>query len=296
MRLNEPFFILFAMNVLVALDGSPRSERVLPHARDFARATGGELMLVRVLDPRIDCGGIVAPTLREAAAQVQARWTADLQALLAANGASGSVHVVLLKHGESLADAVRSAATALDAGIIAVDTRGAGALRHAFIGSLALDLVGNADRPVMVTGPTAQPPADPAPRPYRILATTDLSEGARAIGPLLAALTVLEGIAVRLVSIHVEGTSSGQPADTTAALEERRTRLGRESLETRMRVAASVEAVDDALLAEATDYGANVILQSTQGHSKTRHLFAGSIALRVVNEATIPVILVRHAT
>jgi nucleotide-binding universal stress UspA family protein len=43
------------MRILVTTDGSRPSLGALSHAAHFAKATDAELLVLRVLDPRIDC-------------------------------------------------------------------------------------------------------------------------------------------------------------------------------------------------------------------------------------------------
>src|SRR5579885_1419989 len=48
-------------HILVPLDGSTRAEQALPVAARIARATGGSLLLVRVVPPPIDYSGGISP-------------------------------------------------------------------------------------------------------------------------------------------------------------------------------------------------------------------------------------------
>lgn len=50
----------------------------------------------------------------------------------------------------------------------------------------------------------------------------------------------------------------------------------------------------DEILACAAEHGADVIVMGTHGRTGIRHLFAGSIAERVVRASTVPVLTTRH--
>ncbi len=67
------------MKFLVTTDGSGRSLQALPHAVRLARVAGADLLLVRVLDPLLDCGASRAPSLAEATAEVASKWMDELQ-------------------------------------------------------------------------------------------------------------------------------------------------------------------------------------------------------------------------
>ena len=71
------------MLVLATTDGSDRSLQALPHAARLASVAGAELLLLRVLDPRLDCAESRAPRLAEAAREVAATWTSELEGLAA---------------------------------------------------------------------------------------------------------------------------------------------------------------------------------------------------------------------
>ncbi|MFN0147478.1 MAG: universal stress protein [Dehalococcoidia bacterium] len=273
------------MQLLVTTDGSERSFRVFPHAARFAKATGASVTLARALDPLIDCGGELAVKLDAAIERVSNRWREELAAAAAARGLEAEVAIWTHVHGEDTAGCLERMIAGHGFDILAMETRGAGAVRHALFGSVAMRVLGHAKLPVMVTGPEATSP--PTGDGYNVLATTDLSAGAGAVFPLLKDLAARPGLAVTLA--HVAAT--GEAADARAALERVRDGLAA-PVAIEVREVPPGAGIDTAIIAEAATIGASLIVMATHGHSALRHLVAGSVALGVVSRAPVPVLLV----
>ncbi|MBA4179179.1 MAG: hypothetical protein C0506_01185 [Anaerolinea sp.] len=280
------------MKVLVTTDGSERSLHAIPHAAAFARATGSQLALLRVLDPLLDVGSQLALHVDEAVEKTTVKWQRDLAGRLAASGISGDALVVTKAHGEDIWDTILRVATSEGATLIAMDSRGTGALRHALVGSVAMGLVGHTLLPVMVTGPAIQPPAKGDG--YRIVATTDGSPASlaivRALGPILESAAV----DVTLLRLCWPGTAEHSAADCAAQLRAFRQGLPAAARVTEeVREMALVSGAAPAVVAVAQELGASAIAMATHGHSAAYHLFGGSTALGVVAQSRLPVILAR---
>ena len=280
------------MNVLVTTDGSERSLHALPHAAAFARATGSQITLLRVLDPLLDVGNQFALHVDEAVEKVSAAWQAELTSTLAGAGISGDALVARKVHGEDTWDTIIRVAGSLGASLIAMDTRGAGAVRHAILGSVAMGLVGHAELPIMVTGPSIQPPA--ADSSYRIVATTDGSPASLAVVRALGPILETGAVDVTLLRLCWPGTASHSTADCAAQL-----RAFRQGLPDSLRVMedvremALVNGAAPAIITVAQELGASAIAMATHGHSAAYHLFGGSTALGVVTQSPLPVVLTR---
>lgn len=285
-----------AMNFLVCLDGSPRSLDVIPHATKLATATGAELVLVRVLDPRVDAAGVVAAELEPAVRQVEKEWAQSLVETLAASGARGKAVVVRREWGKEIADAIAAVADAEDVSLVALSSRGSGAVRHALLGSVAMGVVGRSTVPVLALGGHALPPA--ADRPgFHLLITSDGSPDARSVFEGVRPLLSAGGITVTLLEVmmlHLNETETAAKWRVTEGLVELRQRLP-DGVETgiEVRMAAPGGGVDSAIVAAAKELGADAIAMATHGHSARRHLVAGSTALGVLGMAEAPVILVK---
>lgn len=283
------------MNILVTTDGSERSLCVLPHAARFAKATGSRLTLTRVLDPRTDASGDIAPTLEEALVRVRERWTAELAEVLEAQGIAGETHIAERKWGEDIPTTIHRAADETAATLIAMDSRGRGALRHALLGSVSMGVISKADLPVMTHGGCPELPGIEGP--YHILITYDGSPDARSIfsglGGILVPgkvkVTLLQVVVMQALEPEAEAEARGM-ADLQPLLE--RIPAGVEATAV-VRVIPPAVGIDSAIAGAAEDLRADAIASSTHGHSARRHLVAGSTALGVVKLAKVPVILVK---
>jgi nucleotide-binding universal stress UspA family protein len=285
------------MNILVTTDGSDRSLCILPHAARLAAALDATLNLARVLDPRADAAGVVAERLDAAVAEVRAAWEAELRGVLTARGIAGEPHIIERRWGEDVPSAIRRAAADLGAVLIAMESRGAGAIRHAVLGSVTMGVVGSADLPVMTL--TDCPPVPGSGEPYHLLVTTDGSPDARSVFPALGPLLRPGRFRVTLCEVAI------MRAQETEAQARARTLPGLEAL--RPRLPAGVEVgyripvvppgagIDTAIIEAAVEVGADAIASATHGYSARRHLVAGSTALGVVRRAPVPVILVRSS-
>lgn len=280
------------MKVLVTTDGSERSLSALPHAAAFARATGSPLTLMRALDPLLDLGDYFALKVEEAVTLATADWEARLAVVLQRAGVEGEPLVVRKDDGEETWDAIIRAANARGVSLIAMDSRGAGAIRHALLGSVAMGLVGHTELPVMVSGPNIEPVA--GNDGYHIIATTDGSPASLAVARALGPLVGNAGVKVTLLRLCWPGTAERGAEEIAAQMQTFRSHLPASARVTEdVREMAMVSGSAPAIIAVAQDLGAAAIAIATHGHSAAYHLFGGSTALGVVGQSPIPVILAR---
>jgi nucleotide-binding universal stress UspA family protein len=159
------------MRVLATNDGSERSARVLPHAARLAGALDAPLAVIRIVEHRED----PAACERELRATCSTRVPAA-KPVLATCG-----------EGEGTADAIVRVAEDLGAAILAMDSRGRGAVRNALLGSVTMGVISRSDLPVLVTAQRAVP--EPPTGDYRLVITDDGSPAAldviRALRPAL---------------------------------------------------------------------------------------------------------------
>lgn len=283
------------MKFIVCTDGSERSIGIIPHAARLANAIGAEIVLSRVLDPRTDAADVVKPNLDEAVAEVQTAWEQNLRDILASHGVQGSVVVPHREWGKDVADAIHKAADEQGAALVAMTSRGTGALRHAVLGSVALDVITRADLPVMTAGGTVEPPRSEGD--YHLVVTSDGSPDSRSVFAGLAAIVAPGKVRVTLLEVlEQRPTEPNEPAED-------RCRAYLQSLLSRLPagVTSAVEVrsvppgagIDTAISVAAKELGADAIAMATHGSSARRHLVAGSTALNVVANGTVPVILVK---
>jgi nucleotide-binding universal stress UspA family protein len=266
--------------VIVTTDGSVHSHRVLPHAALLALALDTSLSLVSIVE-----------------ADDVARAEADLKDTLWRLGIAGEVMAQAAVDKEDTAAAILRLARERDAAVLALDSRGHGALRHLLHGSVAHDLLRRADRPMMICGPNLEP-APGRVAPYRIVITNDGSKAAEAIVLALGPLLSPRRFEVTLLRIH-EHEPAGQ--DEAAALEacERELQRVREMLSPELPVTKLVRSVprgagiDTAIIEEALRVNAQAIGMSTHGMTASRHVLMGGLATLMLGRSALPLILAR---
>lgn len=277
------------MEILVTTDGSPGSFAALDAANQFATAAGATLTLVRVLDPVLDAGHAFAPTLAEAVEQTRVRWQSEMEALLGEAGIAATVHILVTARGESTRQGLLRAAEEHQASLIAITTRGSGRMRRALLGSVAMDVLGHSDRPVMVTGPAFV--RGVAPRDYRLVITTDGSPGSLAAMRLLAQEFAVGTIAITLLRIcwpgDVDAQDETELQTIAAGLPESA------DVSVLVREMALIDGAAHGILDVSRELGASAIAMATEGYRGAYHVFSGSVALSVVSRAEVPVILAK---
>ncbi len=285
------------MRFLMTTDGSPRSLQVLPHAVRLAEVTGAELLLLRVLDPRLDSAASRAPSLAEAAKEVAAEWLTELEALARELPVRARVTVDIKDRSEDVAEAVLRVAAQRRVRLICLATRGSGAVRRALLGSVATAVLSKTSPPVMVTGEHVRPPRESLP--YHALVTSDGSPAAEAVLPPFRRVfekTPRERLRITLLRVNEEAGADPlrEPAFERCKRElaafKRHAPL-RFPIEQVVRNIVPLGGVDTAILNAASEGAADAIWMATHGHSLRRHVLLGSVALGAVSRAEVPVVL-----
>jgi nucleotide-binding universal stress UspA family protein len=137
--------------VLVALDGSTNAEAALDAAEEICRAQDSECVLVRVVTPPIHP---ISPSLEHTARYLRDyvdEGRAEAARYLASVAAARSMpmrHQVCVDHQP--ARAIVDLADEIEADLIAVGTRGAGAIGRMLVGSVADRVARGASVPVLI--------------------------------------------------------------------------------------------------------------------------------------------------
>jgi nucleotide-binding universal stress UspA family protein len=289
------------MRIIVTTDGSEQSRSALAHAGRLAAASRSDLLNLRILDKLSDLSSAFEPSVAAATKHVAGEWRAELAEEATALGVDAEPVVVVKKRREDTAQAILSAAAEERATAIAMATRGTGALRHALLGSVAMNVLGHTNLPVILAGAHIGAPAGGEARPYHLVVTTDGSTASAAVWlPLRRLLRKAEAAAVRITILRID---TGEPAAGREGLgtldSEWQAAQFREEAPVKFAVATHVRPapgngrIDEAIVAAAAELGADSIWMASHGHSLRRHLLAGSVALGVVAKAAVPVALVR---
>jgi nucleotide-binding universal stress UspA family protein len=304
--------------ILVPLDGSPLAETILPHAQQLAQTTGSAITLLSVV-PVLPVTNPMAGALGMEPID-EHDWETDV----------ARAHDYLLGVAARLeADGLRVRAEAVE-GVpavailayaarhpavqtIAMATHGRSGPGRWVFGSVAEQVLHGAPIPLLLLRPQPGPrgPQTPAARPYRtLLVPLDGSSLAEQALTQAVTLATRAGAALLLVAAVPEpDTAVGRPGKETQP--RNRAAAARVAEATRLegylaRTAAHLRAqgvgagtslpagpAAEAILHAAETGGADLIVMASHGRSGLARLWLGSVAARVVQGATRPVLLIR---
>lgn len=286
------------MNILVCSDGSARSLRVLRHAGAFADATSSQLILMRVVDPRLVAAGAARVSHEVAVKSLRSSVRAELTKDLRAARFKGRTCATIRGGRERVADAVAREARELDAGMIAMESRSSGALRRVVRGSIGNSVLARTNLPIFFTAAKTEERMQRQAGRYTIVATTDGS--ARSDDVLRALAPWLKKRSIRMVLMRLYVPTLG---DAGSASEMRRCHRDLERQIARTGLPSSVtgavepirelEKVPAGITRVANELGADAIAMSTQGHTAARYVLLGSVAAAVLGRSRLPVLMAR---
>ena len=297
------------MRLLVTYDGSPASASVFRPAERLARRFGGDIVLLRIDDPRGKAENQDAAYFNE----LEADWQRELDEIAASMACPARAEVRRLFEQVWVTDAILDAAVGIQADLLVMATRGENELRHAFIGSTALGVMARSHIPLVLVRSGSEVPVEQRAKsegPPRLLVTYDGSPSSRAALAPAAEIAVAGGGEIVLVWIH-------QPIHLEVALEPDQQKREREIAKIESHMAAELESlgaslpcpyraivrpltnarwsVVDEIRTIAAEVDADLICMATRGHSGFHHLLFGSTALEMVGRSELPVMLVPAA-
>ncbi|NPV47436.1 MAG: universal stress protein [Armatimonadetes bacterium] len=141
--------------LLLALDGSPPSEKAIPHAMALARAFKAELHVIRVVPLAVsashaDGGPVAALSTLTAEADEASAYLNSVAAQLSAEGLSVQTAV---RSGD-VADELLHQAAQMDADLIVMSTHGRSGVGRWVYGSVADRILRQAEIPVLLVRAT----------------------------------------------------------------------------------------------------------------------------------------------
>ena len=139
------------MNILVAVDLSPASEKVVEAAGRVAKLTGAKVYILHTAEPEPDFVGYDAgpEVVRTQVANEFRREHREVQALAEKLRNDGLDATALLIQGSTVVTTLKEADN-LDAELIVVGTHGHGAVYDVLIGSYSAGIIRKSERPVLV--------------------------------------------------------------------------------------------------------------------------------------------------
>lgn len=278
--------------ILVPLDGSPLSDRMVGQVRRLLVREGVEVALLNVVDPRAVVPGEASP---QRAARVHLERMAHE---LTAQGARVSVHVL---EGDA-AEVITDQARALDAELVAMCSHGRSGVSRLLRGSVAERVLRRCTRPVFLATPAALDRAGPEARFGRILVPLDGSELAEQILPVVSAFARRFESEVLLLRVEWSLAAVSGPyapdvahlrplAEVEASLQPARKRLEAEGVRVRTLAAYGPEATE--ILDTAEREHVDLIAMSTHGRSGLSRWMYGSVAEHVLRHCHRPLLVRR---
>lgn len=139
------------MNILVAVDLSPASAKVVEAARGVADLTGATIYVLHVAEPEPDLVGYdTSPTMvRAQVAEELHEEHREVQALAEQLRDEGLDATALLIRGPTVATTLKEA-DSLDAGMIIIGSHGHGAVYDVLVGSYSAGIIRKSKIPVLV--------------------------------------------------------------------------------------------------------------------------------------------------
>jgi nucleotide-binding universal stress UspA family protein len=278
--------------ILVPLDGTAESNAALPAARTVARATGGSVFLLQVLESQ--------------EAESSAKETQDKLARVAAELGGSGLRVEWTVRAGQAADEILKHVHEQAADLVIMRTRGQAGIQRAVMGSVAERLLSRSDVPIIMLRPGGRR----MDRIASLLVPVDGSPGGALALASGLELAKASGAQLRLVEVvvpmafHTLAPDAGpvyyDPAWDDEALTAANTYV--QGLTTRLRQ-AGVEADGDARMAPdipssivkaADEHTSDLIVMSTHALTGIQRAVLGSVADAVVRAAACPVLLLRR--
>jgi nucleotide-binding universal stress UspA family protein len=283
--------------ILVALDGSPAAESVLPYAQTIARATRARLILLAAVHEGegwregSDDGPRGAQAYLDS---IRERMAPTIEAPIEAR-------VVDAPPAQAILDAAHE--TSVD--LIAMTMHGRTGLKEWLLGGTATKVIHASRRPVLVVRPADGDSAQQAPVLETVLVPLDVSELSHSAVPLAeglakaldASVVVMHAVVPpALVYPGTEPVAMPQTvldeieASAHAFVRSAADELSAKGLRAKPLVLVGPAA--EAILEAAEAESAGLIVMSTHGRSGVERLLLGSVAEAVVRRSNAPVTLV----
>ncbi|MCC6472273.1 MAG: universal stress protein [Burkholderiales bacterium] len=279
------------LKLLVAVDGSPNALGAVRLAAELGRRGARlEVVLLNVQKPLMsgEVGPIAPADLAVERRHLSAADVLDETARLLAEAGLACRRVEEMDE-PAAAIAARAVRHGCDA--IALGSRGRGRVRSTLLGSVSMNVIRRAERPVIVVGDSE---VGLPPGPLRILAAADGSPGAtRALAFAIRLGEALPSSQVEVLNVEPPGRTGAKAVQDTAAILADAAAAAQGS-----GCAVTTRAVQDSAPAEAIVRAAQasrcgMIAMGTRGRNPLVQLLLGSVAQGVLQRAPVPVIVER---
>jgi nucleotide-binding universal stress UspA family protein len=295
--------------LLVPIDGSADSARVLPVAAALARRTGAQLHLALVHDPSAFIPfvpGEVSVPVYDVEVEHEFRQRDDrlLQEAVSGLAAAGVPAVGTLLEG-TVVEALVEHAGAIGADLVVMATHGRGGFTRLRLGSVATAFLHQAPVPVFLVRSTAEGAPTGLPT-GPLLVTLDGSPFAEAVLPHAQAFAEAAGMPMALVGVVVPHAVPMAPFGAEALLADPSVLDAEEEglagylrrMAAQCPAGTTVHAVTDmavaqAIIDQAAQLQAGALAMATHGRSGLKRLVLGSVADEVLTHAALPMLVMR---
>ncbi|MEZ5215396.1 MAG: universal stress protein [Ilumatobacteraceae bacterium] len=261
-----------ADELVVPLDPDSHDERAVQTAVTLARAGGAAVGFVAVAEPD---------------AEVSTDWRIALHDRAAA--ATRPARALLVRSA-SVADGIIATTSGDGGSILCMSTDAPGRLRDALELTSASAIVHHVDAPAILIGPHAAPFVRP---PGSVVAFVDPSALADTVVEHAVAWAARLGVPLRIEQVLEPGDRSTEDVHETAFVARLAARHRRAGVEVEWEVLHAehpAAAIVDRLGDQMAD---SLAVLGTHGRSGWRELRLGSVSMKVVHRAPLPVLLVR---
>jgi nucleotide-binding universal stress UspA family protein len=284
---------IFPTKILLATDDSGDAELAATTAVSLAKSTGSELHVVHVWRPvpSVHFDALIRQEMEREAQEILDEQVKKIE------GLGATVAQAHLREGSTYEEIV-AFAEEIEAGLIAVGSRGRGRIRRLLMGSISDALVRHATCPVVVVR------WKPVVFPAKILLATDASEEATLAFQTAADLSERTGSELHVIHVgevplvyHPERHGYGAEYEE----HEREARQLLEAQVERIKGAGVTVAqahlrmgrADEEIVVLAEELGADLVAMGSRGLGGVRRGLMGSVSDSVVRHAHCPVLITR---
>lgn len=290
--------------VLVPLDGSETATAALPYAEAIARAVGGSLLLLTVVDKKRDDLPGRSPDVHQHLERIHAQQEEEYLAQAAATRGEQAVRASTLVAVGDPVDEILAVAERPAVGLVAIASHGHGGLKHWLVGGVADKVTRSCVKPVLVVRPPESGQAQQPIHLRNLMVPLDGSALAEAALEPAVQIAQATGGVVTLVRVEPFLARSIPGNEVVVGLEsedEGLTEHGMvylDAVKGRLPEGIQVDTlllrgdVEDNLIEFALHQGIDLVVMSTHGHGGLRRLVMGSTAERLARSGA-PVLLVR---
>jgi nucleotide-binding universal stress UspA family protein len=284
---------IFPTKILLATDGSEDGELAATTAVGLARSTASELHVVHSWRPvpSVHFDALVRKEMEREAQEILDEQVKKIE------GLGCTVAQARLREGGAAAE-IAALAEEVEAGLIAVGSRGRGRIRRLLMGSVSDAVVRHAHHPVVVVR------WKPVVFPAKILLATDGSEEATLAAQTAADLSEWTGSELHVVHVGEIPFTHYPDRYGYRALYEEDEKEARELLEAQIEKMKSAGVIvaqahlrlgraDEGIVVLAEELGADLVAMGSRGLGGVERALMGSVSDSVGRHAHCPVLIVR---